>query len=459
MALTAAVQPFTPAYAAARADVPADQIIEAARTFAKARHGSATGGTGANMSLHGTLVEYLMQCLNTVCGRYVRGDERISNPLTFVQSDFKAQCLPKIPAWKFGHKLRTRRLEETIVGMPTGALADEILTPGKGQIKALLSVCSNAVVAWPDQAKTLAAFKALELSVAIDIRMSATARVSDYVIASKLSYETPGTTKSTEILGHTNGVGWERPYAMYTPKLVDPPKGSDAIDMWEFYYGIAQRLRLEINVAGVPIDMERKLSTDELLDLLGNSGRIKLEEIKTYPHGRIFDNVVLLAKPRDPECEERLDVGVPMMMGELAQVLVEGRISRDPRFSYQLISRRTRNVFNSTGQQIRRLNKKGYNPAYMSPKDMSREALRPGDLIEIRSNLAAILGVVEEAEDVREGIISMTHAFGDVALDDHDVTTIGSPTARLINTDIDYDPMTGIPRMSAVPVRVKRVEQ
>ena len=37
--LRAAVAPFTPAYAAARADVPAEQIVEAARVFARARRG------------------------------------------------------------------------------------------------------------------------------------------------------------------------------------------------------------------------------------------------------------------------------------------------------------------------------------------------------------------------------------------------------------------------------------
>ncbi|MGH7338478.1 MAG: molybdopterin-containing oxidoreductase family protein, partial [Myxococcota bacterium] len=64
-ALRAAVEPFAPEWVAERADLPAAQIIEAARVFARAGRGVATAGTGPNMSGNGTLLEYLLLCLNT----------------------------------------------------------------------------------------------------------------------------------------------------------------------------------------------------------------------------------------------------------------------------------------------------------------------------------------------------------------------------------------------------------
>jgi anaerobic selenocysteine-containing dehydrogenase len=54
------------------------------------------------------------------------------------------------------------------------------------------------MAAWPDQDKTLAAMKALELNVTLDIKMSATAKLADYVIAPTLSLEVPGITLPTE---------------------------------------------------------------------------------------------------------------------------------------------------------------------------------------------------------------------------------------------------------------------
>ena len=96
--------------------------------------------------------------------------------------------------------------------MPTAGLADEILMPGEGQVKALFSLGGNPMAAWPDQDKTLAAMNELELNVSLDIKMSATAKLADYVIAPKLSLEVPGMTLPTESL---------TPYAMEWKRLAD----------------------------------------------------------------------------------------------------------------------------------------------------------------------------------------------------------------------------------------------
>jgi anaerobic selenocysteine-containing dehydrogenase len=71
-ALRDAVAPFTPEYVERRAGIPAAQLVEAARTFAAGRSGSVTAGTGPNMAPRGTLTEYLIACIQTVCGRWLR---------------------------------------------------------------------------------------------------------------------------------------------------------------------------------------------------------------------------------------------------------------------------------------------------------------------------------------------------------------------------------------------------
>ena len=72
------------------------------------------------------------------------------------------------------------------------------------------------------------------------------------------------------------------------------------------------------------------------------------------------------------------------------------------------------------------------------------------------SSTAAGFGVVEAAPDVRPGVISMAHAWGDVPKWDAEVRTIGANTGRLTANDRDFDPITGIPLMSAIPVNVRR---
>src|SRR5262249_10125716 len=69
-ALRDAVAPFTPDVVARRADIDRDDLVEAARIFGSARRGFVGAGTGPNMSGHATLVEYLVLCLDTVCGHW-----------------------------------------------------------------------------------------------------------------------------------------------------------------------------------------------------------------------------------------------------------------------------------------------------------------------------------------------------------------------------------------------------
>jgi anaerobic selenocysteine-containing dehydrogenase len=89
---------------------------------------------------------------------------------------------------------------------------------------------------------------------------------------------------------------------------------------------------------------------------------------------------------------------------------------------------------------------------------MRRLGLIHGDIVEIESARATIRGVVETAPDVRPGCVSMTHAWGLAPGEDDDPRLAGVNTGRLTAADQDFDPYTGIPRMSAIPVRLRRAD-
>jgi anaerobic selenocysteine-containing dehydrogenase len=153
------------------------------------------------------------------------------------------------------------------------------------------------------------------------------------------------------------------------------------------------------------------------------------------------------------------------MLAELQEVRKEpvtnhaGYDDRRP-FTHRLVSRRLNDVYNSSGRDIPKLVRNHrYNPAYMNPADMETLGLHAGDVVEISSDHATILGIVEEATDVRPGVVSMAHAFGDGPEHDRKLFTLGSNTGRLTSVDRDYDPRTGMPRMSAIPVNVRRGDQ
>jgi hypothetical protein len=158
-------------------DIAGDDLVAAARLFASGRVGSVTAGTGPNMAPRGTLTEYLIAAIQTVCGRWLREGEPLPNPYVLLpRREARAQADPPVPSHGYGEQLRIRGLGDNAGGMPTAALAEEILLEGDGQVRALFSVGGNPVAAWPDQLKAIEAMESLDLNVTLDIKMSATAK-------------------------------------------------------------------------------------------------------------------------------------------------------------------------------------------------------------------------------------------------------------------------------------------
>ncbi len=467
--LSRAVERFTPELAAQRAGLEAEEIELAARTFAQGPRGCGVAGTGPNMSPHGNLTEYLLLSLNTICGRWRRAGEPVPNPGALLPPAVpKAQASAPRPGWGFGETLLSRDLASSAAGLPTAALADEILHDGEERIRCLICIGSNPVAAWPDQAKTVRAMERLELLVCLDPKMSATARFADYVIAPKLSLETPGLSISSEALEQTYvAMGYSEPYAQYAPALADPPPGADVIEEWEFFYGLARRMGIRLTCHPIrpetgilrerrqsfELDMDRKPTTDELLEGLMNGSRIPLEELKRHPHGRIFDEETIRVAPPDADARHRLDVGNADMMAELDDL--DGEAPIEGGRPFRLISRRMPNVYNSSCRDIEALSRnRTFNPAYLHPEDLALLGLAGGDPVEITSDHDSIPAIVEPAPELRRGTVSMAHGFGSDPGNPTSVLEEGSNTGRLIDNETHFDPHTGIPRMSAIPISV-----
>ncbi len=124
-------------------------------------------------------------------------------------------------------------------------------------------------------------------------------------------------------------------------------------------------------------------------------------------------------------------------------------------FTHLLISRRLKHVFNSSGQQLSALAEKGRtNPAFMHPDDMQRLGLSDQQLVRIESEAGALVGVVQASTDLKPGVVSMAHAWGSSAAKTQDVRNGGASTNRLVADDKHYDRLTGMPRSSAIPIKI-----
>ena len=459
--LARAVSHFTPDYVAARAGIREEDLHEAARILGQARTGDFGSGTGASMATRGTLTSYLMLCLQSLRGLWASAEGEAVQPRVLLRPvKFKAQPRAPYPAWGFGEKLRVRGLQQSAAGLPTGALCEEILTPGEGQIRALF-LHGGAMLSWPGQELTMRALQSLELLVIHDIELSPTARMAHYVIATKMGFEIPAISQVGEISSTLHpGYGWVEPYAAYQPALIDPPAGSDVLDAWQIYYRIAQKLGLRLKCGSVALDMEHEPTTDDLYEYMCAGSAVPLSEVKKYPNGHIFDQAREFVGPRDPDCADRLDLANSTMLAELATVRTEDIAARrktDANFPFLLIPRRMQNTTNAAYRPPNLL-RKPYNPAFMNPADLEHLGIQSGGVVEIRSRHGVITGIVEADRSLRAGVVAMMHGFGRNPGEPSDPRKDGANVNQLTRMDDDYDPYTGIPRMGALPVSVAPVD-
>ena len=470
-ALENAVRPFTPEYVAARAGVPQEFLLEAARTFGRGRRGGVVCSTGPSFATHSNLSYYLALCINTLCGRWVRAGERAPFPNVLLPAFTpRAQPWPPFPV-ESDRPMRVLGLSENASGLPTAALADEILLDGDGQVRALFCLGGNPVLAWPDQLKTEAALRKLELLVVLDYRLTATARFAHYVVPPPLSLELPATTQRVESLKYS-GVsrGYPFPWAQYTPAVAQPPADSDLLDDGTFFFLLARQMGLALdwvnprgqgpNLEGptttIPVDMDRPPTADEMVALSCRESRIPLDAVKAHPHGRVFDLDVRV-EPREAGCEARLELGAARMMAELMVLRNEDICAAHAAYPLRLICRRANNFMNSVGQSLSCLSGgESLPPAGLHPDDMVSHGLVRGDRLRIRSRHGWMLARAEPDASLRPGIVSVVHGFGDAATLDTAARCAASTSVNRLVDVLERDPITGIPRMTGIPVDIAR---
>lgn len=462
------VEAFTPKLVAAAADIPAQQIYDAARMFAEGPRGTAVTGTGPEMGAHPNLLQHLVQSLNAICGRHYREGERLPNPGVLTgTAERLAQASPPQPEWlNEGVKSRiSDDIFETVVlspygplkEMPTAVVSDEMLMPGDGQIKALICVGGNPLLAWPDQEKAQRALAGLDLLVCVDIKISATSSMADYILSPKICLEREDVTMLTDIW-------YEQPYSQYTQTVVEAE--GDKIEEWELFWGLGKRMGLEMSLDNGPIDMVNKPSKLDLLKNITHGSRVPVEEIAANDGGKIYDVEDVILGAADPETRGRLDFFPEGLPEEFAAAMKDAQAAANAtaagEYSHLLISRRMKNTYNSTGPELSLLKDKGTtNPAYVHSDDLKKMEIADGELIQVYSAHGEIPAIASASDAVKPGVISMSHCWGGSPVPEADsdakVREIGSNTNRLIDNRLLSEKYSGMARQSTIPVGIRRL--
>src|SRR5918996_2351222 len=176
------VRGFLPERAAGACGIPAEEIRRMARELAAAPRAVVYGRIGTCTQEFGTLASWLLDVLNVLTGNLDReGGAMFTTPATGGSNTSGAPG--KGRGAQFGRRRsRTHDFPEHFGEFPVAHLADEILTEGPGQVRALITVAGNPAASTPDAGRLDHALEGLDFMLSIDIYVNETSRHADVVL-------------------------------------------------------------------------------------------------------------------------------------------------------------------------------------------------------------------------------------------------------------------------------------
>lgn len=456
-ALRAAVASFTPDYVAARAGLEVADLRGATELFAhQSRRGFVTSCTAPSMGPHSNLAVHLLDALNVVCGRFKREGEPVPNPgVLSPRRPQRAQVVSPRRAWTSGPRSRVGDYHGFWGEMMSNTLPGEILTPGPGRVRALIVDGGNPLSALPDEGKAMEAFRQLELLVTIDPVMSATARLSHYVLPPKVLYEREDLTAAYET------AIYPQPFAQHAPALVPPPAGAEVVDDGLVYWALARRLGLTLQLGGQPLDMRSQPTMRELLQQVVAGSAVDVREVFDRAGGRLFSLEPQTVGPADAGAG-RFELAPDDVLAEIDSLRREpvehgAYVEGGSVFTHRLAVRRVREAVNSALRDAPAVRKRmPCNAAQLHPDDLAALGLADGERALIRSSHGELTARVEADASLKRGVVTLAHGWGGLPEDGDDE---GANVNRLISADQWIEPINAMARMTGVPVNVTSLRE
>ena len=457
------VAPFTPAATATATGADPERVAALARDIAAADGAAIYGRTGSCLGRNGTLVSFLLDALALATGNL---DAAGGSMFGKAAIPFE-RIAELIGAGDYGkRRSRVGGFPEVLGAMPATLMAKEITTPGEGRMRALFVSAGNPVLSVPNGAELAAAMRELELSVAIDIYMSDTAQLADYVL--------PATTfLEREDLPLPFLSLFTKPYINMTEAVVEP--AGEARQEWEIIEEIAERIGIVPQSVAAARWLGRlglKLTPRQLVDLLLRAGSegdrfglrrdgLSVGRLADSPHGVVLadhlEEGVLAGKIR------HRDKRVRLCPAEIADEV--GRLTLDEGhggdYPLRLIGLRELRSHNSwmhnseklmAGDRVHR--------ARINPADAAAAGIGDGDRVRIRSSHGEIEIEARVTDEVISGTVAVPHGWG------HDggwetANAAGGANVNLLMSSRpeDLERLAGMAHLNGVPVRIAPVAE
>jgi anaerobic selenocysteine-containing dehydrogenase len=462
--LRALVAPFTPERAAEPTGIAADTIRSLAREFAAADGACAFGR--AVCGPFGTLQAWALDVLNIVTGNLDRpGGAVFSDGLIDI-----ARTVQQLGLDGYGeHRTRVRDLPGVLGELPAGVLADEITTPGPGQIRALVVTAGNPVVSIANGEALAEAMRELECTVAIDIYMSETAARADYVLPAATWLE-----RADFPVFHVNL--HSEPYSQWTEAMI--PKQGESKEEWEIFtlLGDAMGLTFLANPAAHWLRrairlVGREFSPRWIIDGMIRTGPMgdwylpwskgwNLARLGEHPHGvRLGDLRTGILREKLLTPDKRVRLRSDDITREVARILAEGAPTTRE-FPLQLIGRRDLRSNNSWLRNVPKLMRGDRDRRLrMHPDDAERVGVADGEVVRVRSRVGTVESEVRVSDELMPGVVSLPHGWSDgVETHRRVVAELGrGPNANELIDQRAIEPLAGMAWLNGFPVVVEKI--
>ncbi|MBC2639477.1 MULTISPECIES: molybdopterin-dependent oxidoreductase [unclassified Rhodococcus (in: high G+C Gram-positive bacteria)] len=476
---------YTPGAVADVCGIDVDMIRDVARGFAGASAAVAHSRIGTCMQEFGTLANWLVEVLTIVTGNLDRpGGAMFALPPSGGQNTWPVTRPPKLMFDRW--RSRVRGLPEAMGELPAVCFAEEILTPGPGRTRALITLAGNPARSLPNSGAIEDALGALEFMVSVDCYLNETTRHADVILPPP-----PVITRGHHdvTLNHFQ----IRNVARYTPPLLDLADGELA--EWQILLRLAAIARgtpdrsvteMDEEVAAVAARRAATLVGCEperaLRSTAGRNGPQRLLDLRlrSGPYGDRFgldpDGLTLALlednpdgidygplQPRIPEVlrtpNGRVDLMPEMITADLPRLRATmTRAAPD----LLLINRRQRRGMNSWLHNALPQPDGGQCALLIGPHDAAERGLVGGDRVAVTSKVTTVTAELRIDDTLRPGVVSMPHGWG------HDgpglrtsrsASVPGSNYNALVDDTTDLEALTASPIFNGVPVTVTRTSE
>lgn len=460
--LAALAKPWTAERSEEVTQIPAAELKSLVSRYIAADGAAIYSSTGVNQGRFGTLTFWLQEAINAVSGNLdKRGGSLVGKPAIDFPDTTKEAKYSRIADTPY-----------ITSGIPTGILADEILTPGDGQVKALFVMAGNPIMACANSDRMAEAFDKLDLLVSIDIYRNETANHADYILPGVHFLERPDVPF---FFMTAMGLMPDR-YFHYTDAVLTPPGNAreEGLILRQILHAagfslfgskpLQWALNLGEKLAGLPGCKDGV--AERFYGMIARRGKLGgLKKLRKYPQGQ-----QLPANQPGDYLGQRVITGSKKIQLAPAEFIARAR-QLDTVFDEEiadkrlkLIGKRERYSHNSWTHNFSKFVKgrRNSNYLYIHPDDARQRQLLEGDMAEICANGKCIQVPVKLDSDFMPGTVSVPHGWGHQQSDGLTIArqTHGANVNILASDGPEsIEPVSGMSQLNGIPVEVRAVQQ